>query len=174
MQSLHEMGARVRPQSLLEFPFPDLRSYVWIITDPSPDLVIVPVPFKFIRIVLTLRIEQGKGLGPVRLSQHLGGQHIIDLKAPALVESGAGCKAAHIVGIGPQETACGAPVLHAPVYGVLLRIAQQIRIAVTPVMLVLTIDVRGMEGQAHLFHPVLGGYAQLDALVQAVVDNRVG
>ena len=55
-----------------------------------------------------------------------------------------------------------------------LRIAQQVGIAVAAVMLVLDIDVRRMEGQAHLLHPVLRADLGVEPQVDRVVDDGVG
>jgi len=60
------------------------------------------------------------------------------------------------------------------VHRVLLRVAEQFGIAVTSVELVLLVDVRGVERQAHLFHPILGGDSKLYPLVLGRPDDRVG
>ena len=57
---------------------------------------------------------------------------------------------------------------------VTLRVAQQVGIAVTAVALVFGIDVRGVEGQAHLLHPVLGADLGLESEIRGVVDHLVG
>ena len=65
-------------------------------------------------------------------------------------------KPPRILRIAPQQHPRRAAVPQPPVHLVALRIAQQVRIAVAAVELVLPVDVRGMERQAHLLHPVLG------------------
>ena len=38
-----------------------------------------------------------------------------------------------------------------------------------PVVLVLHVDVRGMEGQTHLLHPIFGVHASVQPLIEGVV-----
>ena len=59
-------------------------------------------------------------------------------------------------------------------HAVALGIAQQVGVTVTAIALVLGIGVRGMEGQPHLFHPILGADLGVETEVQGVVDHGVG
>src|SRR5262245_61302083 len=78
-----------------------------------------------------------------------------------------------VLGIAPEEHSGRATIPQPPVYLVALGIAKQIRVAVPAVELVLPVDVRGMEGKAHLLHPVLGGDPQVHACLQASLDYGI-
>jgi len=45
---------------------------------------------------------------------------------------------------------------------------------VAAIMLIRWIDVRGVKGQPHLLHPVLGCHPKIEALRQPVIDDRIG
>ena len=119
-------------------------------------------------------VEQVEWLGVVVVRGHFRCQRLVDVEAVAVVEMRALDEAPDVVGIAPERDAIRAAVPQAPEDRSALRVAQQIGVAVAAVMLVLRMDVGGVEGQPHLLHPILGAEADLDALLQSQVDEVVG
>ena len=173
MQSLlHE-----RRGVLAEPPFklapPDIRRGVGVVAQPAEDLEEMPVALELVVVVAMRGLQQVERLGVVRLRLHLGAQRLVDLEAVAVVEVRAFRKATRVIRVAPQQHTRRAAVPQPPVHLVALRVAEQVGVAVPAVELVLRVDVRGMERQAHLLHPVLGGDPKLHARIQGTLDDRI-
>ena len=95
------------------------------------------------------------------------------LEAFAVVQVSALGKTPDIIRVAPKQYAGGSTAPQPPVHLVPLRIAQQIGIAVSPVMLIPGMNVRRMEWKAHLFHPVLGAYPHIHTHLQGLVNQRI-
>ena len=124
----------------------------------------MPVAFEFVFVVAIAGVEDSHRLVAVRRAEHLGGEHFVHFEAVAIVELGGLGEAADVIGIAPEEQARGAAAPELPVDFVLLRVAQEVGIAVAALLLVLNVDVRRVERQPFLLHPELCADARFQAL----------
>ena len=144
-----------------------------IVGEPAPLPVEGPVAFELVIVVAVATVQDGERRLVGRFAEHPGGQHFVDLEAVAIVQAGAGGEAPHVVRIAPQQQARGAPGPHLPLHTVALRIPEQVGVAGAPVVLIGSVDVRRMERQAQLLHPVLRVDPRFEPLVERVIDHGI-
>jgi len=103
-------GARRARRARGEFVLPHLRRGCGIVSQPAPQAVELPVAFELVIVEAVGGAEDVERLFVVRLAEHLGGQHFVDLEAVAIVHPRGGGEAAHVRRVAPQQKARGAPL----------------------------------------------------------------
>ena len=173
MDRLLHIRTRFIAKSLLEFLFPYLRRRLRIVAYPPKHLQKMPVTLELIIIILITPAHQVKGLF-LRMHRHLRRQHRFDLEPLPAVQMRALGKPPHIFRVAPQQKLRRPPVPDLPMHLVLLGILQQVRILMTPIMLVAAIDMPRMKRHTQLLGPVLSRDPKPDTRIDRLLYNRIG